>query len=108
MTTSSTHFMERPHTHLGWWSVRLMVVFVVMYIINSIVFIAMPSFGDGAWRQIVLPFYGIFMLLCGLAAGVIGLIAITRQHERSWLVWLTLLPGLFVIVFVLGEFLFPQ
>jgi hypothetical protein len=34
----------------------------------------------------VMPFYGIFMLLCGLSAGIIGLIAVLRQHERSWLV----------------------
>jgi hypothetical protein len=31
-----------------------------------------------------------------------------RQHERSWLVWLTILPGLFVLFLVLGEFLVPH
>jgi hypothetical protein len=56
----------------------------------------------------ILPFYGIFMMLCGLAAGITGLVAIIRRHEHSWLVWLTLLPGSFVILFVAGEFLFPH
>jgi len=47
-------------------------------------------------------------MLCGLAAGIVGLIAVIRRHERSWLVWLTILPGLLVLLFVLGEFLVPH
>ena len=107
MKTSSTQSVWRPGTTLGWWSVWLMVVFVAMYIIDSFVFMSIPSFGDGTWRQVVLPFYGIFMLLCGLAAGIVGLIAITRQHERSRLVWLTILPMAWVVFMLLGEFLVP-
>jgi len=57
------------------------------------------------WRQAVLPFYGIVMTACGLAAGIVGLIAVIRRPERSWLVWLAMLPGLMVVAFVLGEFL---
>jgi len=56
----------------------------------------------------VLPFYGIAMLACGLAAGIAGLIAVIRRGERSWLVWLALLPGLLVLFLVLGEFLVPH
>ncbi|OGO75640.1 MAG: hypothetical protein A3K41_09285 [Chloroflexi bacterium RIFOXYD12_FULL_57_15] len=107
MTTNTSQSMWRPHTRLGWWAVWLMAAFVVMFLINAFVFMSMPSFSDGAWRQVVLPFYGIFMLLCGLAAGVVGLIAITRQHERSWLVWLTILPLAWVLFMLLGEFLVP-
>lgn len=106
MKTISSHFNEKPHTRLGWWSVWLGAAFVVMFIINSTVF--MPTSSDAPWRQVILPFYGISMLLCGLAAGIIGLIALVRQHERSWVVWLTILPGLLVLFFVLGEILVPH
>jgi hypothetical protein len=75
-------------------------------IINSTIFMRLPE--EVTWRVTVLPFYGIFMMLCGLAAGIIGLIAVIRRHERSWLVWLPMLTGLFVIVFLLGEFLVPH
>lgn len=95
-----------PSTRLGWWSVGLAAAYMVLSIINATVF--MPSIVLVPWRQVVLPFYGIIMMLCGFAAGIIGLIAVIRQHERSWLVWLTILPGLFVLVFVLGEFLVPH
>ena len=99
-------FLGWPSTRLGWWSVALAAVFLVLFIINSAVFMRLPE--DVTWRVTVLPYYGIFMLLCGLAAGIAGLIAVIRRHERSWLVWLTLLPGLFVVFLVLGEFLVPH
>jgi len=79
---------------------------VVMMTINSAVLMRLP---EAPWQHTILPFYGIFMLLCGLAAGITGLIAVIRKNERSWLVLLTLLPGLFVIFFLLlGEFLVPH
>jgi hypothetical protein len=106
MKAMSSHFTEKPHTKLGRWAVGLGILFVVLFLINSFVF--MPTSSDAPWRQVVLPFYGIFMLLCGLSAGVVGLIAVIRRHERSWLVWLTLLPGLLVLFLVLGEFLVPH
>ena len=91
-----------PSTRLGWWSVGLAATFVALFIINVAV---ITSTLETLWRQTLLPFYVIFMLSCGLAAGIVGLIAVIRQRERSWLVWLAILTGLFVIVIVLGEFL---
>ena len=108
-TRSSSSLWQRPGTRLGWWAVGLAAAFVVMFIINSTV--VMPASQDAPnawWRQTLLPFYGIFMMLCGLAGGVVGLITVIRKHERSWLVWLTILPGVFVLLFVLGEFLVPH
>jgi len=99
-------FLGRPSTRLGWWSVALAATFAVLFIINATVF--MPSTVEAPWRQTILPFYGISMLLCGLAAGIVGLVAVVRRGERSWLVWLTILPGLFVLFLVLGEFLVPH
>jgi len=98
--------LRRPSTRLGWWSVVLAVTFVVLDIINSAVFMQLTS--DAPWRHVILPFYGIAMLSCGLVAGIVGLIALIRQHERSFFVWLTLIPGLGVVLFVLGEFLVPH
>jgi hypothetical protein len=106
MKIKSNHFIERPHTKLGWWSFWLMAAFAVMFLINSAVFMA-PTFNP-PWRHTILPFYGILMMLCGLCAGIGGLFAIIRRHERSWLVWLTLLPGSLVLFLLLGEFLFPH
>jgi len=53
-------------------------------------------------------FYGLFMMACGLGGAVAGLLALLRHGERSWLVWLPLLPGALVIFLLLGEFLVPH
>ena len=44
-----------------------------------------------------------------LGTGVTGLLAVTlrSQRERSWLVWLMLLPGALILFLLLGEFLIP-
>jgi len=103
---SGASFWRRPGTRPGWWAVGLGLAYGVLSLINSAVFMRLSE--DLPWRQTVLPIYGIVMLLCGLAAGLVGAIAIIRQHERSWLVWLTVLAGALVVAFLLGEFLIPH
>jgi uncharacterized protein involved in cysteine biosynthesis len=103
---SISPFLKRPGTRAGWLAFGLAITFEVMNIINSFVFMRLTE--NVPWRQTVLPFYGIFMMLCGLAAGIVGLIEILRSHERSWLVWLSILVGVFALLFVLGEFLMPH
>lgn len=100
------HFRALPRTPLGWWAVGITATHLVLIIINTFVFmpgaIAIPA------RQTLLPYYGIIMMLTGFAGGVVGLLAILRQRERSWLVWLTILPALMTVTFLLGEFLVPH
>ena len=95
-----------PSTQLGWAAVGLAAVFELMMIVNNAVFMRLPE--DVPWRTTVLPYYGIFMMLCGLAAGIVGLIAVVRRREPSLLVWLTVLIGVSTLVFVVGEFLVPH
>jgi hypothetical protein len=97
-------FLARPATRLGWWSVALASSFVAMFIINAAVFMRLA---EAPWQHIVLPCFGIAMVLCGLAAGVTAATAIVPKGERSWLVWLPLLPCVLVLFLVLGEFLGP-
>ena len=105
----SSSLWQRPGTRLGWWAFGLLAAFVVLFLINSFVF--MPAYQDASsslWRHNLLPFYGIFMVLCGLSAGVVGLVAVVRKQERSWMVWLAILPGAFVLFLLLGELLVPH
>jgi H+/Cl- antiporter ClcA len=107
-STQSTRspILRWPSTRLGWWSVGLAATYALLSIYNSVALLQ-PSLGE-PWRQVVLPFYSILFMLCGLAAGVVGLVALLRQHERSWLVWITLLPALGVLILIPGEFLVPH
>ncbi|MHB1120311.1 MAG: hypothetical protein ACYC11_09655 [Bellilinea sp.] len=100
---SSSSFLQLPSTKTGWWAVGLAVTYAGMGIINTFVFMRLPE--DAPWRQTLLPYYGILMVLCGLSAGVVALIAVMRNGERSWLVWLTIVQWVFTLALVMGEFL---
>jgi hypothetical protein len=88
---SSSSLWKRPSTRLGWWAVGLAVASIVLNL---------------AWS--ILPGGGILGLICGLVGGVLALIAVIRLHERSWLVFLSILPMLLALFFIPGEFLIPQ
>ena len=106
MQTSASHFMEAPHSRLGKWSAGLMILFVAMYLVNAVVL--MPTSGEAMWHRTIMPVYGVSMILCGITAGVTGTIAVIRQNERSWVVWLAILPGLFMLFLLIGEFIIPH
>lgn len=106
-TTSIQPLMTRilgwPRTRIGWRSIWLGVAFMILWIINSMVLI--PFSAALHIPQLVLSSFTILMLLCGLAAIIVGLIAIIIRHERSWLILLAILPGLYVFLSLLIELL---
>lgn len=107
MTSQSTSsFFQIPRTKLGWWAIGLLSAFVVMFAINAVVFMQLTT--DTWWQRTILPFYGILMIMSGLFSGIVGFLAVIKKHEHSWMVWLSLLPGAFVLFLVLGEFLVPH
>jgi ascorbate-specific PTS system EIIC-type component UlaA len=91
MQTSSGKFWALPATRLGWWAVGL----------------AMASFLLG-FLWLFLPGGALLGFLCGLVGGILALIAVISQHERSWLVFLSILPMFNVFIFILGEVLIPH
>ncbi|MFT3895194.1 MAG: hypothetical protein QM730_26510 [Anaerolineales bacterium] len=90
MDTVSNRFLGMPHTKLGWWSVGLTLLFTLLFV--SIL---------NEWIR----FPGMFTVILGITGGIVTLIALIRNHERSWLVWLMLLPGLFAILIALRSML---
>ncbi len=99
-------FLQRPATRLGWWALSLGIAFELMNILSTAIFMRLPE--SAPLRQTFLPYYGILMILTGLASGVVALIALIKNRERSWLVWLALLPGVMAVVLLAGEFLLPH
>ena len=102
-------FWQRPSSKLGRWAVGIAVLFILLFLTNALVFVPVASGAPAAaWQQALLPYFGVFVMLCAVLAGIIGLFAVIRQQERSWLVWLTILPLVFVLILVLGELLVPH
>lgn len=99
-------FWRRPVSKLGWWAVGLAIAYLVLYLaVTAIVFLRSNLPASTSTSS---PNLGIFMLAVGLAAGIVALIAILKKHERSWAVWLSLLPGMTSLFLLVGEFAFPH
>jgi hypothetical protein len=86
-------FLGLPRTRLGWWAVGISLLFVLLFVLVTNTAFHLP---------------GMFIMGLGLVAAVLVLLAILWKRERSWLLWLMLLPGLFAIFFSAGEVLFPH
>jgi putative hydrolase of the HAD superfamily len=86
-------FLQPPRTRLGWWAVGLSILFVVLFV--------------GVSNRLIL-FSGFLTMVLGVIAGILDLLAILWKRERSWLLWVMLLPGLFAILFAAGEILYPH
>ena len=93
MKLTSSHFRETPHTLLGRWAVGLGVVFTALFllVVNDLI-----------------RFSGFLTITLGVVAGILTLVALIWKKEYSWLIWLMLMPGLFAILFALGEILVPH
>jgi len=58
-----TFFLALPRMRLGWWAVGLEAAYQILSVINSAVLMRMA--GNEPWK----PYYGFFLMLCGLGAG---------------------------------------
>ena len=74
--------LSLPQTSLGWFAVALTTVSVWVLI----------GVGVGVFELIPTPL--VDLVLFGLAGAVVGLFAVLRSHERSWLVWGAMVLGL--------------
>ena len=101
--TLRQRILKRPSTRQGWWAVIMAALFITLYLMYALVL--MPAGEVNPQNEIVLPIIDTWIIVCGLAAGIAGLVAVLRQGERSWLVWLAMLPALMAVFLVLGGFL---
>lgn len=104
-----------PKTTLGKWSVGLIVAMPLLFIIgtsftNSL-YKSVPAGGtileDIAMRP-ALAFAMLVGMVAGISAFITGLLAIIRQKENALLVYVSTVIGAVLLLFLTGEFIFPQ
>lgn len=95
-----------PITALGRASLWLSVAFVGGFFLNALVVgLVRSSFNEDVmtFGGALLPLGSILLFACGIAAGVVGLVAIFRSRERSIVALIALVPmALAVILLVAG------
>ncbi len=94
-----------PKRALGWWSVALAILFILFLSSPILSRLMLPLLRALHPR---FPVQSVVVFLSGIAALVTGIISIIKFRERAILVFLATLVGLFALLFLLGEFLFPH
>ncbi len=103
-----------PKTTLGRWSVGLIVAMPVFFYIgfSFVDFYEPISAGKTIPQDIIIRPGVALPMLAGMVSGILafitGSIAIVKQKERALFVYAAMIIGALLIIFLLGEILFPH
>lgn len=92
-----------PSTRWGSWSVYLAIAFILLLGIFYALVASGQKGGATFFSNPLLAFSVLLAAVAALVGGATASTAIVWKRERSLLVFVVLLLGLFVLVFVLGE-----
>ena len=98
----------KPRTITGKWSSGLIIAFFLFFAVFLILVALGQRGGDTFFSNLALTIPMLLAGVSGVSALVTGIIGIVKSRERSVLVFLATAIGLFVLVFTLGEILFPH
>jgi predicted Abi (CAAX) family protease len=96
-----------PRTVPGKWAVGLAIGFIVLFVLLIILVTTGQEGGETFFSNLYLAVPGLLALVSGIAAFVTGVISIIFARERGLVVFLAAAIGLLVIVFMVGDLLFP-
>ena len=97
-----------PETTLGKWSVALIIGFIVLLGVFQLLVASGQRGGETFFSNLVLTIPMLIAGGSGVSAFATGLIGIIKSRERSVIVYLAALIGLFVLLFGIGEIVFPH
>lgn len=96
----------RPTTAAGWWALGLTIAgFLLTGAVPAIVMGMRPE-TEGPVLSLSAFFIAGFAAMVG--GGIAAMVGWFRRGERSLIVLLTVLPAIFALYFMIGEFAFPH
>ncbi len=104
-----------PDTTIGKWSLGLIISMPILFIIGSSftnsLYQSIPAGGSILKDITARPALALTML-AGMAAGILafitGLLAILRHKDNALLVYVSTLIGALLMLFLMGEIIFPH
>ena len=104
-------FRARPTSPAGMRAAKFAgLAFAIFVLANIITQVRFHLVGDrfSLLFQVFGPVIGISFIVTGFGTLINAVIAVTRQHERSAVIWLALLMGVFAAFFIIGDLLIPH
>ncbi|MHA1167428.1 MAG: hypothetical protein ACTSRU_06375 [Candidatus Hodarchaeales archaeon] len=93
---------------MGKWSVGLLIAFAVFLAALELLIASSQRGGETFFSNTMLTIPILLAGISGVLALLTGLIGIIKNRERSILVFMAMLVGLFVLLFWIGEVVFPH
>lgn len=100
--------MKMPKIHLGKWSVGLIVVFFLFFAIFNLLVASGQRGGATFFSNPLLSIPISLAGISGVSSFLTGIISIVKSKERPVFVFASTAIGLFILVFIAGEILFPH
>jgi len=97
-----------PRTILGKWSIGLIIFFFLSFATLQLFIVYGERGGVGFFSNLKLAISALFAGVCSILSFFTGIAAVIRRKERSILVFFATGIGFLVLLFVLGEILFPH
>lgn len=96
-----------PKTHQGKWSIRLFIIALLFIIVASIVsFVQESAINDIFYYRLAVNISMIISNVAMVIAFILGIFSIRKNKERSLFVYITLLLGFMMLIFLLAELIF--
>ena len=93
----------KPQTKLGKWSAGLNIFFLTIIIVSIILVLVLKILSfDDHWWDVTVP----VSFLIEMIAFITGIISVTKNKERSVLIYFSIFVGILTILFVLSHSLF--
>ena len=97
-----------PRTVSGKWSLGLLGGLIVSYLVFLLLVATGQRGGDTFFSNVALAIPAILAAASGVSAFLAGTVGIIRSRERSVLAFVAVSVGILVLVFVMGELIFPH
>ena len=98
----------KPKTTMGKWSTGLIIAFF-LFVAVFLILVASGQRGDDTFFSFTaLTIPGLLAGVSAVSALVTGIVSIVKGRERSVLVFLATAIGLYLLILLLGEILFPH
>ena len=103
-----------PKSHLGKWSIGLIVAAPILFYIGMsfVSFYESDTAGETILYDIVARPGIALPMLAGFSSGITaffcGIVGITKKKDYSVLIFISTILGFFVLLWILAEFLFPH
>ena len=97
-----------PKTSLGKLSIGLIIAFFLLLILTMFIVSTGQTGGETIFDNLFISIPMISAAISAIASFFIGIISIIKKKERSIIVYISILIGLLVLWFVIGEILVPH